>query len=151
MAKPGPQPPTDHPGEWQELTLESTRTLKARVLVPVVKPKPAADAPARAQAAVPEAAQAARSDRLNDLYTLESTLTAKARVLPASAAASAESAKPATAAAPPSQPPRRARLSTNELHALSIKIKAEREKAELLKAKGNPAAAVAKAPTGPGK
>jgi hypothetical protein len=138
VAKPGPQPPTDHPGEWQELTLESTRTLKARVLVPVVKPKPAADAPARAQAAVPEAAQAARSDRLNDLYTLESTLTAKARVLPASAAASAEGAKPATAAAPPSQP-------------LSIKIKAEREKADLLKAKGNPAAAVAKAPTGPGK
>jgi hypothetical protein len=127
VSKPGAQPPAEPPQQWDALTLESTRTLKARVLVPAAPKNPGAPA-------VPPPAKA-RTSEPADPFTLESTITAKARVLPADQAR--DVVRPAAPAAmqPPLAPPR-ARLSTNDLHALSLKIKAERDKAELLKKPG---------------
>jgi hypothetical protein len=132
VSKPGDKPPAETAGQWEELTLESTRTLKARVFVPAKPSAPAAPSaaqPAAAQAVTAVAKPAAATAALDDLFTLESTISAQARVLPAAAAKAAAVEAPAAVVVPPPEPPRRQRLSTSELHALSVKIKAEREKA----------------------
>jgi hypothetical protein len=92
--------------------LESTYTLRARVQAPK---------PAKAPVAPPAAAKTAQREDLS----LESTLTARARVLPSS------HMKAQDPAASEAAQPRRKRLSTNELHKLSMQIKAQREGAGL--------------------